>query len=40
MLTFDMGLFIGFLVGVIFAGVGYLAFMAYIASRTGAKVGE
>lgn len=40
MLTFEMGLFIGFLVGVIVAGIGYLGFMAFIASRSGAKVGE
>lgn len=39
-MTFTMGLFIGFLLGVIFAGIGYLGFMAFIASRTGAKVGE
>lgn len=40
MLTFEMGLFIGFLLGVVVAGVVYLGFMAYIASRTSAKVGE
>lgn len=39
-MTFEMGLFIGFLLGVVVAGVIYLGFMAFIASRTGAKVGE
>lgn len=39
-MTFEMGLLVGFLLGVIVAGVLYLGFMAYIASRTGAKAGE
>lgn len=39
-MTFEMGLFIGVLLGWVSAGVVYLGFMAYIASRSGAKVRE